>query len=173
MIDLSWHGGSIFAFRGCADFPRPVYAKKSRFLRGEVLRQKRATGASRSGKAAGPDGVGTLIAVPFHSAGRISIHLPPAGSRANQWFPSSWAVGMLHFRPREVPIAIVHHLELATVDRNARIRKQTHLPAAFDKARTSGATFAAGISRWGASRRAQALADLRRLDGLAQLQPAA
>src|SRR5205085_10376925 len=41
----------------------------------------------------------------------------------------------LHLRPREVPIAIVDRLELAAVDRNARIHKQTHLPAQFDKAR--------------------------------------
>ena len=42
----------------------------------------------------------------------------------------------LHFRPRQVPIAIVHRLELAAVDRNTRIRKQAHLPAEFDKAHT-------------------------------------
>ena len=40
-----------------------------------------------------------------------------------------------HLGPREVPIAIIHRLELAAVDRNARIHKQAHLPAEFDKAR--------------------------------------
>jgi hypothetical protein len=44
-------------------------------LRREVRRQKRATGASRSGKAAGLDGSGTLTsgAVPY--CGRVSIGL--------------------------------------------------------------------------------------------------
>jgi hypothetical protein len=33
-----------------------------------------------------------------------------------------------------VPIAIVHRLELATIDRDARCRKQTDLPAELDEA---------------------------------------
>ena len=37
-----------------------------------------------------------------------------------------------HLGPREVPIAIIHRLELAAVDRNARIHKQAHLPAEFE-----------------------------------------
>ena len=40
-----------------------------------------------------------------------------------------------HLRPREVPVAIVHRLELAAVDRDARSRQQTHFPAQLDKAR--------------------------------------
>jgi hypothetical protein len=44
-----------------------------------------------------------------------------------------------HLRAREVSIAIIHRLELAAVDRNARIRKQTHLAAEFDKARAQAA----------------------------------
>jgi hypothetical protein len=35
----------------------------------------------------------------------------------------------------KVPVAIVHRLELAAVDRNACLCKQTHLPAELDKAR--------------------------------------
>src|SRR5215468_12188846 len=41
-----------------------------------------------------------------------------------------------HLRPSEVPIAIVHRLELAAVNRNARRRKQADLPAELDKAST-------------------------------------
>src|SRR5215472_13167868 len=42
-----------------------------------------------------------------------------------------------HLRPSEVPIAIVHRLELAAVvNRNARLRKQADLPAELDKAHT-------------------------------------
>src|SRR6185437_6923218 len=38
-------------------------------------------------------------------------------------------------RAREVPIAVVHRLELAAIDGNARFRQQTHLAAEFDEAR--------------------------------------
>src|ERR1700676_560342 len=38
-------------------------------------------------------------------------------------------------RSREVPIAIVHRLELAAVDRHARRREQIHLAAELDEAR--------------------------------------
>jgi hypothetical protein len=48
------------------------------------------------------------------------------------------ALGAVPPCPREVAIAIVHCLELAAVDHNARIHQQTHLPAEFDKARTPG-----------------------------------
>ena len=41
----------------------------------------------------------------------------------------------LHLRAREVLIPVVHRLELAAVDGNARCRKQTHLAAELDKAR--------------------------------------
>ena len=42
----------------------------------------------------------------------------------------------LHLRTREVPITIVHRLELAAIDGNARLHQQTHLAAELDKART-------------------------------------
>src|SRR5258708_30827729 len=41
----------------------------------------------------------------------------------------------LHLRAREVPVAVVHRLKLAAIEGNARIRKQTHLPAELDEAR--------------------------------------
>jgi hypothetical protein len=41
----------------------------------------------------------------------------------------------LHLRAREVLIAVVHRLELAAIDGNAPIRKQTHLAAELDEAR--------------------------------------
>jgi len=41
----------------------------------------------------------------------------------------------LYLRAREVPVAVVHRLELAAIDGNARCRKQTHLAAELDKAR--------------------------------------
>ena len=36
---------------------------------------------------------------------------------------------------REVPVAVVHRLELAAIDRNARLREQTHRPAQGHKSR--------------------------------------
>ena len=41
----------------------------------------------------------------------------------------------LHLRAREVLVPVVHRLELAAVDGNARFRKQTHLAAELDEAR--------------------------------------
>ena len=41
----------------------------------------------------------------------------------------------LELRTREVPVALVHRLELAAVDRNARYREQTHLPAQHHEVR--------------------------------------
>ena len=40
----------------------------------------------------------------------------------------------LHFRLREVFVAIIDRLEFAAVDRNARFREQPHLAAEFDEA---------------------------------------
>src|SRR5262245_44927052 len=48
----------------------------------------------------------------------------------------------LHLAPREVPVAIVHRLELAAVDRHARRGQQTHLTAQIDEA---GANLADGL----------------------------
>ena len=41
----------------------------------------------------------------------------------------------LHLRPREVPVAVVHRLELAAVDRHAGLRQQAHRAAQRNKAR--------------------------------------
>jgi hypothetical protein len=41
-----------------------------------------------------------------------------------------------HLRPREVLVPIVHGLELAAIDRNARRREEAHLAAEFNEART-------------------------------------
>src|SRR5258705_6723920 len=43
----------------------------------------------------------------------------------------------LYLRAREVLIPVVHRLELAAVDGNARCRKQTHLAAELDEARAN------------------------------------
>ena len=40
----------------------------------------------------------------------------------------------LHLRARKVPITVVHRLELAAVNGDARLRQQTHLAAEFDEA---------------------------------------
>ena len=42
----------------------------------------------------------------------------------------------LHLGPREVPVAVVHRLELAAVDRDAGLRQQPHRAAQRNKART-------------------------------------
>ena len=42
----------------------------------------------------------------------------------------------LHLGPREVPVAVVHRLELAAVDRDRAVRKQPHRAAQRNKART-------------------------------------
>ena len=49
----------------------------------------------------------------------------------------------LHLAAREVPVAIVHRLELAAVDRHACCRQKTHLTAQFDEA---GANLADGLA---------------------------
>ena len=41
----------------------------------------------------------------------------------------------LHFRPCEVLVPVVHGLELAAIDGDARLREKTHLAAEFDEAR--------------------------------------
>ena len=41
-----------------------------------------------------------------------------------------------HLRPREVLVPVVHGLELAAIDGNARRREEAHLAAEFDEART-------------------------------------
>jgi hypothetical protein len=41
-----------------------------------------------------------------------------------------------HLRPREVPVAVVHGLELAAIDGNTRRREEAHLTTEFDEART-------------------------------------
>ena len=42
----------------------------------------------------------------------------------------------LHLRLREVPVPVVHGLELAAIDGDARRREQAHLTAKFDEPRT-------------------------------------
>ena len=42
----------------------------------------------------------------------------------------------LHLRPCEVSVPVVHGLELAAIDGNARRRQETHPTAEFDEART-------------------------------------
>ena len=42
----------------------------------------------------------------------------------------------LHLRPREVLVPVVHGLELAAIDGDARHHEKTHLAAEFDEART-------------------------------------
>jgi hypothetical protein len=51
----------------------------------------------------------------------------------------------LHLRAREVPAAIVHRLELAAIDGNSRLYKQTHLSAEFHEAPTNLANSAAVV----------------------------
>jgi hypothetical protein len=41
----------------------------------------------------------------------------------------------LNFPVSEILVAVIHCLELATIDRNARFRKQTQPPAQLDEAR--------------------------------------
>jgi hypothetical protein len=41
-----------------------------------------------------------------------------------------------HLRPREVLVPVVHGLELAAIDGNARGREEAHLAAEFDEAST-------------------------------------
>jgi len=46
-----------------------------------------------------------LKSLPICAELEVRIHLPPAGSRANQWFPSGWAVGIRDsdLRPSPIP----------------------------------------------------------------------
>jgi hypothetical protein len=43
----------------------------------------------------------------------------------------------LHLRTREVPVAVVHRLELAAIDGHARLHEQIHLAAELDEARAN------------------------------------
>ena len=44
---------------------------------------------------------------------------------------------LLHFRTREVLVAVIHYLELAAIDGHARLHEQTHLAAELDESRAN------------------------------------
>jgi hypothetical protein len=74
----------------------------------------------------------------MHTSSRRALPMAPAGRRNRagsdnaRRSPSSWA---LYLRPRKILVPVVHRLELAAVDDNARFGKKAHLAAERDEAR--------------------------------------
>ena len=77
---------------------------------------------------------------PHHLRGQCLGRLLPVGRiKLAQIAPDALlqlGTPSFHLRPCEVLVPVVHGLELAAIDGNARRREKTHLTAEFDEART-------------------------------------